>query len=262
MTSLRFLSFLVLLACPTALYAVEYDLSWSRVAGGGATFMAGANFRLGGTAGQCDAGALSGASFDVYGGFWGARNVAVGTPDDLDGDGFPNELETALGTNPLDPASTPFGGDPAGDPQALGLTKTTVKLNFVKTAKDAIHVSGSLPVPAAFVVEGQVAVLYVGGVTRSFTLDKKGKGPKGVDAFAIKIKAKKGVVAAQSAKFTATFAKGTFAASLADEGLDGSVSVKKASRGVVVIVLFDRALFQTTKTLSYTATQGKKGSAK
>ena len=78
----------------------------------------------------------------------------------------------------------------------------------------------------------------------------------------IKIKAKKHVVPAQSALFTAKFTKGSFATKLSDEGLSGSATVKHASHNVLVILLFDQTLFETTKTLSYSATQGKVGVAK
>jgi len=48
-----------------------YDLSWSTVDGGGYTFSTGGNYSLGGTAGQPDAGLLSGGGDSLAGGFWG-----------------------------------------------------------------------------------------------------------------------------------------------------------------------------------------------
>ena len=47
-----------------------YDLTWSVIAGGGATFSTGGSYSLGGAIGQADAGALSGASYTLAGGFW------------------------------------------------------------------------------------------------------------------------------------------------------------------------------------------------
>ena len=57
-----------------------YDLSWNTVDGGGVTFNTGGNYRLGGTAGQPDAGVLSagsipGGDYTLVGGFWGAAAV-------------------------------------------------------------------------------------------------------------------------------------------------------------------------------------------
>ena len=48
-----------------------YDLSWSTMDGGGWTFSSGGAYTVGGTAGQPDAGLLSGGSYTLGGGFWG-----------------------------------------------------------------------------------------------------------------------------------------------------------------------------------------------
>jgi len=47
-----------------------YDLSWSTVDGGGATWSEGGGYSLGGTIGQPDAGVLSGGGYTLAGGFW------------------------------------------------------------------------------------------------------------------------------------------------------------------------------------------------
>jgi len=54
-----------------------YDLSWSTVDGGGGTFSTGGGYSLGGTAGQPDAGALSGGGYALAGGFWPGGAVAA-----------------------------------------------------------------------------------------------------------------------------------------------------------------------------------------
>ena len=51
--------------------------------------------------------------------------------------------------------------------------------------------SGLLLIPEGFSVGGQTAIVDVGGVVKSFTLDPKGKSPKGNDAFAVGVKAGK-----------------------------------------------------------------------
>lgn len=47
-----------------------YDLAWSTIDGGGATFSTGGTYSLGGTIGQPDPGQLSGGSYTLVGGFW------------------------------------------------------------------------------------------------------------------------------------------------------------------------------------------------
>ena len=96
---------------------------------------------------------------------------------------------------------------------------------------------------------------------KSVTLDAKGKSPKGTSTFGLTVKAKKGVVAAQTAKYTVKLTKGSFASSFADEGLTNATA-KKANVSVVVRVVFAGAIYEHTQTLSYTATKGKSGSAK
>lgn len=49
----------------------DYDLTWSTVDGGGATFSTGENYTLGGAIGQPDAGVLTGGDYALTGGFWG-----------------------------------------------------------------------------------------------------------------------------------------------------------------------------------------------
>lgn len=56
----------------------SYDLSWSRVSGGGATFGSGGTYRLSGTVGQAEAGTGTGGTHSLDAGFWaGARLLAV-----------------------------------------------------------------------------------------------------------------------------------------------------------------------------------------
>ena len=64
------LSCLVLAGTTVVLANGGFDLSWWTADGGGATFSAGGDFALGGTAGQADAGALSGGGYNLTGGFW------------------------------------------------------------------------------------------------------------------------------------------------------------------------------------------------
>lgn len=47
-----------------------YNLTWSTIDGGGATFSTGGAYALGGAIGQADAGALSGGAYTLNGGFW------------------------------------------------------------------------------------------------------------------------------------------------------------------------------------------------
>jgi len=62
-----------------------FDLNWNTIDGGGATYLTGGAFQLGATAGQPDAGTMSGGAFTLGGGFW--HGVAPSCYPDCDGVG-------------------------------------------------------------------------------------------------------------------------------------------------------------------------------
>jgi hypothetical protein len=48
-----------------------YNLEWSTIDGGGGMLSAGGTYSVSGTAGQSDAGVMSGGEYSLAGGFWG-----------------------------------------------------------------------------------------------------------------------------------------------------------------------------------------------
>lgn len=61
----------------------SYELDWHTFEGGGVMFATGGAYTLGGTAGQADAGVVSGGSYTLAGGFWPGGTLAttsVGSP--------------------------------------------------------------------------------------------------------------------------------------------------------------------------------------
>ena len=74
-----------LIACLLLLAAVPvlaqsgagYDLSWNTVNGGGGSSSTGGIYSLGGTAGQPDAGLVTGGAYTLAGGFWPGGAVAL-----------------------------------------------------------------------------------------------------------------------------------------------------------------------------------------
>ncbi len=61
----------------STMLSADYALTWSTVDSGGWTFSTGGAYSLGGTAGQPDAGLLTGGDYDLGGGFWGGGALAV-----------------------------------------------------------------------------------------------------------------------------------------------------------------------------------------
>jgi len=57
--------------------SASYDLTWWTVDGGGQTFSSGGGYQLGGTAGQPDAGLMTGVGYTLGGGFWRGGETAA-----------------------------------------------------------------------------------------------------------------------------------------------------------------------------------------
>src|SRR5205814_8190209 len=133
--------------------------------------------------------------------------------------------------------------------QALTITKASIKLNFAKQGlndkhADVLTLGGTFKAAAGLKVEGQPVDLDIGGVSKHFTLDAKGHAKTDDGTFKLSVKATKGVVAAQTSKFTVSLPKGAFAAALADEGLTGDVDIKKPPKTVQVLytAIFDNTI--------------------
>jgi len=184
----------------------------------------------------------------------------AGSGNDSDGDGFSDDFEIAAGTSPSNASDTPTGGA-ATAPLDLIESKLTIGLNFSKPASDSISFGGTLPIAAGFSSANKTAIIDVGGVVKSVTLDAKGKSPKGNNSFKLTIKATKGVVAAQTAKYGVKLSKGDFAAALSDEGITNA-NASGVSTTVVVRIVFGGAIYQHTQAVIYSAKAGKTGSAK
>ena len=147
-----------------------------------------------------------------------------------------------------------------GPAQKLSVTKLGIKLNFGAAGNDAIALSGLLLIPDGFTVAGQTVIVNIGGVVKAFTLDAKGKSPKGNDSLAVGVKAGKTGTPLQIAKFAVKLMKGTFAAALADDGLVNATTTAQVT--VPVTVIFNGEVLKKAMPQSYKATAGKGGATK
>ena len=119
-----------------------YDLTWSTVDGGGATFSTGGTYSLGATAGQPDAGSAAGGSYSLTGGFWYAGGTVTGIGDDP----VAAPVPTALRIHPSSPnpfsTSTTLAVDlPAGLPVEVRVYNLAGQL--VRTLTDGFRAAGS-----------------------------------------------------------------------------------------------------------------------
>lgn len=209
--------------------------------------------------------------------------VTTITEVDTDGDGFPDQLEIGVGTNPMSFTSTPFGGQPAGAKHVVNIQTMNIKLDFSSpsSTKDSITMHGSIPVPSTFKGKASDVIVFVGGIVRQFGVPLNGlNGPGPKDRFKLKVTNKqdptmqpfellKAPVKAVSpnalvATFSLTLGGANFKAFLSDEKLDNSAQngVSPTARTVDVIVLIPdfKGFYQSAKVLQYTL-KGKTGTA-
>jgi len=127
-----------------------------------------------------------------------------------------------------------------------------VKLNFARPGHDSIRVTGALEAPALPPASSQATIDF-GGVARTFTVDAKGRGRSGAD-----------VIRFRFSRARATFSanlRGDFAATLADEGLTGGATVRRAPRTAELSITEDGTRYIGTVALQYTAKAGARGVA-
>jgi PKD repeat protein len=177
---------------------------------------------------------------------------------DADGDGFSNEIETALGSDPNSAASTPEKLATPTKTMSLSAPKMSIKLNFLKASSDSIAMSSVLLINDGFKPAGQTVIVDIGGVVKSFSLAGKGSVKNGGDSFGMSVKlGKDGTAPLQVAKFSVKLTKGNFGTPLGNCGL----KTAGGTPTVPVTVIFDGQLYQRAVKMTYKATS-KSGSAK
>lgn len=138
--------------------------------------------------------------------------------------------------------------------------KATIALNFKKTAADTVKWNGTITIGAGISLSGLPVTIDVGGASQTFVLNKSGKGNNGGgNKFSLQPKLAKGVTKAGDVKFSFQL-KGDFKSIFAGYGL-ADATVKNVPVSVPVSFTAVQT-YATAQGFTYTATQGKKGTAK
>ncbi len=139
--------------------------------------------------------------------------------------------------------------------------KATITLNFKKATADTVKWNGSITIGAGLSLLGLPVTVDVGGAAQTFVLNKKGKANNGSgNSFNLQAKLQGGVTKAGTVKFSFQL-KGDFKAALAEYGLTDA-SVQNLPVIVPVTVVAGPQSYAVQRNFTYTATQGKKGTAK
>lgn len=175
---------------------------------------------------------------------------------DSDGDCFPDDLEVALGSDPLNIGSTPLSL-PACAIQPLSHLKLSVKLNFAHPGSDTVTMNGTLPFPPGFSSPGQRIVVYFAGIIRPGTLGSNGTFAESGTKITLKAKSSP---AGGNGKFSVTV-KGNLAPTLAKSGLSNA-TIPHDQRQVLIMVIVGDLVFSQTQNVVYSAKAGKTGMAR
>jgi hypothetical protein len=184
----------------------------------------------------------------------GIAPVGAEDPDaDADGDGFTNGVEVALGSDPLNPASTPFAL--RANPLPNGKFKVEhliTNLVFSSDSSDQIYLTGDIQRVGPFVNEQTTVIVDIGHVVRAFKLDSGGASANSIfsngqansinDSFSIR-RVKKNVL------FTLHL-RGNFQSAFASEpSPDQNLTMDQGSghvRNVRATIYINNFIFQNT----------------
>jgi PKD repeat protein len=190
-------------------------------------------------------------------------NAAPFLAVDTDGDGYSDEIETALGSNPNDPKSTPFGLPALTGTGLVTVSGLNVNVQFNKFGNDMIVLTGTVPLPPTFQAAGQYVIADIGGVVSAFKLQKTGKAKPVSTAKTASLSfasvTKKSTATNRS--FTLALKKGDFSATLSkSSGLTSAVVANVSLNVQVTVIVNDHAylaLVPVTYTTSNAGTLGK-----
>jgi hypothetical protein len=181
---------------------------------------------------------------------------------DSDGDGVPDALEEAAGTDPNNPSDAPQMGS------SIAVDLFSLKLDFAKSASDSLKTSLRVALPEGYLNDGAEITLSIGGwQSEAVTLDAKGASPKGAAAVKLTGAPKSAVSNGLTlAKLGLNIKNGDLQAGLAEydftardtgrkgESLTVPISVVIRSQGVVMV-------YSSNCAVTYKATE-KMGAAK
>ena len=147
--------------------------------------------------------------------------------------------------------------DPTAPAETFTAAKTSIKFNFKKTAQDSLTLSGTVTLPAGFALSGKKVIVGIGTLQQVFALSAHGKSGSSSASFSLTLSKNK------PAKYTFSLKKQSLFASLQGLGFtNATVARPGKALSFPVAVSIDGVSNAATLKVTYTATQGKSGSAK
>ncbi len=141
------------------------------------------------------------------------------------------------------------------------ITKASLKLNFLKADNDALSLSGTLPVPSGFSPADSEILVMIGAFEDTLTLDGKGKGTTPISSVKLTGKLVAGAYTSSPVKFTYACKKTVLIDALSEFGATNA-NVTGVRITLPVMISVNGMTYLSNSKLTYTAKQGKSGSAK
>ncbi|MGD0094528.1 MAG: PKD domain-containing protein [Planctomycetota bacterium] len=196
-----------------------------------------------------------------------------GFPLDSDNDGYPDEMESAFGSDPYNPASTPFGMAPPVKASFIAVSSLRIRLNFARpVGHDSITLAGYVPMSTAFSPAGQRLLLDIGGVCKAFMMDRRGNSNDGGDQLRIGLIShaplpplNSKIVGNWNARYAIVLRNGTFAATLKDKGFvsaDNGKDIQGVALQVPITVIVNGRSYQVIAGQIYRAKAGQWGQSR
>lgn len=147
-------------------------------------------------------------------------------------------------------------------PLPFSTTAGSIKFNFKTPNKDSMAITGNLTLPDNFKPEGKVVTVTIGDYVQDFTLSAKAKGGDKNNTFSLVGKLKDGVYTSPNVKFTVGAKNQNLLDALAVFGFDNVDTEGAETTTVTVILTIDGDSMLDSSDFSFTAHQGKSGTAK
>ena len=174
---------------------------------------------------------------------------------DADLDGFPDDLEEQVQTDPQDAASTPLPSDASmpDEPGPLHIDRIAIRLKFRALDRDRLRLRGRIDQAALEDTRDLEVCLYVGGLVLKGKLDERRRLEDGSLRFG---RPRNGEVV-----FKAKM-KGALQSELADEGFTGDRAYRGVQRMLRIMLILGGNVYATDQRVRYSAKPGVSGKAK
>jgi hypothetical protein len=143
---------------------------------------------------------------------------------------------------------------PSASPPRVVVKTMHVTLNFKRAGRDSLSLVGSVPTPSG-ALDGKVVMVDIGGVSKTFTLDVKGRGKIDLNTMRIAGSSSHGLA------WRLAWKRQDLVPSLIDEQMNGLVFARRDPRQIEVKLTMDGKTYRTLVNLAYTANPGKGGRA-